>query len=86
MPLHLPAGALQLVLNPREGGSALCPKSMWALLEESPENPAVSSAAPTPTGFYVQKLWGFIFLVLEPWAVWPGLGLGSLAPDFIHYM
>ena len=46
----------------------------------SPENLAVSSATPTPTGFYSQKLWGSIFLVLEPWAVQAGLGQGSLAP------
>ena len=46
-----------------------------------PENPPVSSTAPTPTGFYSQKLWGLIFLVLEPWAGWSGLGLGSLAPE-----
>ena len=46
---------------------------------------------PTPTGFYSQKLWGFIFLVLEPGVGWSGLGLGSLAPEvplpvFIHHM
>ena len=58
---------------------------------ESPEHPAVSSAALNPTGFYSQKLWGFIFLVLESWAVCSGLGLGLLAPKvslpiFIHHM
>ena len=55
-------------------------KTMWALYVEFPENSAVSSVAPTPTGFCSQNLWGFIFLVLEPWAVWSGLGLGSLIP------
>ena len=43
-------------------------------------NPAVSSAAPTTTGFYSQ-IRGLIFLVLELWARWSGLGLGSLAPE-----
>ena len=56
-----------------------------------PKRLAVSSATPNPTVFYSQKLWGFIFLVLEPWAVWSGLGLGLLAsqvsfPVFIHHM
>ena len=46
---------------------------------DSPNRPAVYFATPTPTGFYSQKLWRFIFLVLEPRAVWSGLGLGSLA-------
>ena len=49
---------------------------------ESLENPAISSATPTPTGFYSQKLWGFIFLALEPWAVQSSLGLGSVTPNF----
>ena len=44
---------------------------------------------PTPIDFYSQKLWGFIFPVLEPWAVQSGMGLGLLAPKvslliFIH--
>ena len=55
-------------------------KTLQPLSVKFPENLAVSSATPTLTGFYNQKLWGFIFLVLEPWAVWSGLGLGSLAP------
>ena len=53
-------------------------KAMWTLQVEYPENPAVSSAAPTPPGFYSRKLWGFIFLALEPWTAQSGLGLGSL--------
>ena len=36
------------------------------------------STTPNPTGSYSQKLWGFIFLVLEPWTVvWPGAGVSS---------
>ena len=31
--------------------------------------------------FYSQKLWGLIFLLLEPWAQGPGVGLGLLAPE-----
>ena len=30
--------------------------------------------------FYSQKLWGLIFLLLEPWAQGPGVGLGPLTP------
>ena len=52
----------------------------------SPERPADSCTATISTGFWSQRFWRFNFPVLEPWAVWPGLGLGSLAPDFIHYM
>ena len=53
-------------------------------------NPAVSSAAPTTTGFYSQ-IRGLIFLVLELWARWSILGLGPLAsevslPIFIYHM
>ena len=35
----------------------------------------VSSTNPTTSGFYSQKLWGLIFLALEPWAGWSGVGL-----------
>ena len=48
---------------------------------DSPKRLAVSATSPTPIGSYSQKLWGFIFLVLEPWAAQSGLGLGSLAPN-----
>ena len=58
---------------------------------DSPEKPAVPSAAPAPTSFYRQQLWSFIFPVLEPWAAESGLGLGLLPskvslPIFIHHM
>ena len=33
-----------------------------------------------PAGFYGQKLWGLIFQALEPWAGWPGVGLGCFVP------
>ena len=36
-----------------------------ATQEEMPENPGVSFNS-TPTGFYSQKLWGIIFLALNP--------------------
>ena len=36
---------------------------------------------PIPAGFCSQKLWGLIFLALEPWAGWPGVGLGLLTPE-----
>ena len=57
---------------------------------ESPENLAFYSAVSSPNGFYSQKLWGFIFPALELWAMWSGLGLGSLTPKvyfliFIHH-
>ena len=35
-------------------------RTVWALWMDSPEKPAVSSFTPTLTGFYSQKLWGFI--------------------------
>ena len=47
----------------------------------SPERLTVSSTVPTPTGFYSQKLWGFIFPSLELPALLSGLGLGSLTPQ-----
>ena len=58
----------------------MSPKSMWVLLEETPENPTFSYATPTPAGFYSQKLKGLIFQAWEPWARCSGVGLGSLAP------
>ena len=42
-------------------------KFVWVLQEESPDNPAVSSATSTPTCLYSQKWWGLI-LALERWA------------------
>ena len=42
--------------------------------------PAVSSTDSIPAGFYSQKLWGLIFLALEPWAGETSVGLGLLAP------
>ena len=51
------------------------------------ENPAVSSTDPTPAGFQSPKLWGLIFLALEPWTGWSGVELGSLAPKMsLHFM
>ena len=41
----------------------------------------VSSTDIIPAGFCSQKLWGLIFLVLEPWAGGPGMALGLLAPE-----
>ena len=70
--------ALVLVLNPRGGGSEEVITPKLALEAESPENLVISSVVPNPTGFYSQKLRGFIFLALEPWAVWSDLGLCGL--------
>ena len=36
----------------------------------------LSSMASILTGFHRPELWGLIFLVLEPWAEGPGMGLG----------
>ena len=61
------------------------PKGVWVCpcvgspQEKMPENPTVSSADPTPTGFYSQKLWGLIILALEPWAGCSGVRLAFLA-------
>ena len=41
----------------------------------------LSSTASIPTGFYSQKLWRLIFLVLKPWVGGPGVTLGPLTPD-----
>ena len=42
--------------------------------------PEVHSINSISTGFCSQKLRGFIFLALESWTGWPGLGLGLLTP------
>ena len=34
----------------------------------------------SPAGFQSQMLWGFIFLVLDPWAGEPDMGLRTLTP------
>ena len=49
-----------------------------------------SSTTPIPTCVCSQKLWGLIFLVLEPWAGLSSVGLGFLAQEislltFIHH-
>ena len=41
----------------------------------------LSPPASITTCFYSQKLWRLIFLVMEPWAGGPGVGLGLLAPE-----
>ena len=50
---------------------------MWVLYKKLLEAPAVSSTDSIPAGFCCQKIWGLIFLALEPWAV----GLVLLAPE-----
>ena len=52
---------------------------MWVPQEELLRAPAASSTDSIPIGFHRQKLWGLIFLALEPWAGGPGVGLGLLA-------
>ena len=42
--------------------------------------PEVSSTNSFPTRFHSQKLWGLIFLALEPCGEGPGMELGLLAP------
>ena len=54
---------------------------MWVLLEELLGTPEVSFTDSIPAGFCSQKLWGLIFLALEPWAGGPGVGLGLLARE-----
>ena len=39
---------------------------------------AVSSTNSIPAGFSSQKLWGLIFVALEPWVGGPGVELGLL--------
>ena len=43
--------------------------------------PEVSSTESIPAGFCSQKLWGLIFLALEPWAGGPGVRLGLLTHE-----
>ena len=69
--------AVALVLNPRGGGS-VCLKLVVGPIKRSLLQ--ILQFFSAPTGFYSQKLLGFIFLVQEPWAGWSGLGLGSLTP------
>ena len=73
-----------LVFNPRAGGFAYilrpCRSFKHSFLK-------IWQFLPLPQP---PELWGFIFLVLEPWAVWSGLGLGYLTPRisfliFIHH-
>ena len=53
---------------------------MWVLYEELLGAPEISSTDSIPTGFCSQKLWGLIFLALEPWAGGPSVGLELLTP------
>ena len=76
--IGIPA-AVALVLNPRMGGFVYILR-LWGPFKQCPEIPAVSSTAPTCIGVYTQKLWECLFLALEPWAVWSGLGLWSFSP------
>ena len=54
---------------------------------DSPERLAVSSATATPTRFYGQRLWGFIFPVLEPGLCslsWAGIPCSSVIPPSFY--
>ena len=67
-PLHIPLVPFKVLPQCWSLEGVKLSKSMCgALQEEMPENPMISSTIPTHTGFYSQKLWGFIFLALEPW-------------------
>ena len=57
---------------------------MWVPQEELLRAPAASSTDSIPTGFCSQKLWGLIFLALEPGDGGLGVGLGLLTPDISH--
>ena len=54
---------------------------MWVLYEELLGAQEVSSTNLIPIGLCSQKLWGLIFLALQPWAGEPGVGLRLLAPE-----
>ena len=54
---------------------------MWVLYEELLGTPEVSSIDSIPAGFCIQKLWGLIFLTLEPWAGESVVGMGLLASN-----
>ena len=81
--------AIVLVLNPRVGGFVYV-LDLEGLLSWVSWKSSSFFHTTTPTGFYSQKLWGFILLELELWAVKSDLGLGSLTPKvslpiFIHH-
>ena len=42
--------------------------------------PVVPFTVSNSASFYSQKLWGLIFLALEPWPGGPGMGWGPLTP------
>ena len=54
---------------------------MWVPQEELLRTAESSSTNSIPAGFCSQKLWGLIFLALEPWAREAGMGLGLLASE-----
>ena len=58
------------------------PKSILGPLRGHTWEPHRFFHCPNPTNFYSQKLWGLIFLTLELWARWSGVGLRSLTPNF----
>ena len=68
-----PAVALVLYHRGRESAQVL--NLPWSPKRSLLRIPHFLPAAPTPTGFYNQKLWGLIFLVLEP-------GLGGQVWDW----
>ena len=46
-------------------------RTLWGSPTNSPVRLGVSpTAASTPTGFFSQRFWGFIFPALESWVVW----------------
>ena len=68
------------VAESQSGWVCVSPKSIAGHLRGVFWEPHNFFCCSNPTGFYSQKLWELMFLVLKPWARWSGLGLGSFAP------
>ena len=69
-----------LVLNPRVGGSTQM-LSPCRPFKQSLLNIQQFLLLPQLPLVFTARIWGFIFLSLESWAVWFGLWLGSLTPE-----
>ena len=55
-----------LVLIPR-WWVGLCSRTLWVSPTNSPVRLGVSPIAVTPTDFYSQRIWGFLFPCWDPW-------------------
>ena len=64
---------------------------VWVLWKELLGSPEVSSTDSIPTSFHSQRLWGLIFLALEPWSGGVLCGAGTphywdIPPNFLSIL